>query len=397
MIEPVVQIVEQALFESEGGAHGCGAVAEGIPCEADARLRQELRAVVGEGGGADGGIGVDDAVGELVVCGAAIRLIPAIAAFHAKAGAHFETRGRLPDIFDIAGAEPGAPVERRRRGDDGEGLDGALEKCLQSGEGCLPILVLREVVVALETLQPAADFELMTAGCPVDVIVEGEEIACDGVVAADVAACAGDLRCAVRSCGTGDDDGADGPAADEAGNIDGGRAEEVERAREKPKRAVLSNCEEKTCCSSMLSDLLAQCFVDDGEGVGGGRVGGGVVDGVDAEEKILCAKVVVGACGAEVFTDGLLRIAEGARDAGGLAGGWIGQFGAVGRGPELQKISDAGREADIDERAAGTDGKISLARVRIGDEGDVAEAEVLSVTFVVAEEEDLVAADGAAE
>ena len=41
--------------------------------------------------------------------------------------------------------------------------------------------------------------------------------------------------------------------------------------------------------------------------------------------------------------------------------------------------------------------EITLARVRIGDEGDVAEAEVLSVTFIVAEEEDLVATDGAAE
>ena len=113
LVEAVVEVVEQALLQAEGGADGGGAVADGVPCEADARLGQELRAVVGERGGADGGIGVDHAVGELIVRGAAIGFVPAIAAFDAEAGAEFETRRCLPDVFDVARAEPRAPVERR--------------------------------------------------------------------------------------------------------------------------------------------------------------------------------------------------------------------------------------------------------------------------------------------
>ena len=144
-------------------------------------------------------------------------------------------------------------------------------------------------------------------------------------------------------------------------------------------------------------DLLAEGFIDDREGIGRGGVGGGVVDGVDAEEQILRTEVVVGARGAEVFADSLLGIAESARDAGGLAGGWVSQFRAIGRGPELQQIGDARGEADVDEGAAGAGGKQALARIRVGDECDVAKAEVLSVTLVVAKEEDLVATDGTAE
>ena len=151
------------MLHAEGGADGRGAFAVGVPSEADAGLWQELRAIVGERGGADGGIGVDHAIGELIVRGAAVGFVPAIAAFDAQAGAEFETRRGLPDVFDVAGAEPRAPVERRGRGDDGKGLDGALQEGLQGGEGGLAILVLREVVVALQALEPSTDFELMAA------------------------------------------------------------------------------------------------------------------------------------------------------------------------------------------------------------------------------------------
>ena len=94
----------------------------------------------------------------------------------------------LPGVFDVACAEQGAPAERGGRGNDGEGLDVALQECLQGGEGGLAILVLGEVVVGLQALEPAADFDLVAADGPVDVVVEGEEIARGGVVAADVGA-----------------------------------------------------------------------------------------------------------------------------------------------------------------------------------------------------------------
>jgi hypothetical protein len=76
-------------------------------------------------------------------------------------------------------------------------------------------------------------------------------------------------------------------------------------------------------------------------------VGDGVVDGIDTEEEVLCGQIDVGAYGTEVFANRLLGAAEGTGDAGWLTGSWIGQFRAIGRGPELQQIGDTGREADV--------------------------------------------------
>ena len=56
----------------------------------------------------------------------------------------------------------------------------------ERGEGGLAVLVLGEVVVRLKALNPAAGFDLVTAVAPEDVIVEGEEVACGGVVGAYV-------------------------------------------------------------------------------------------------------------------------------------------------------------------------------------------------------------------
>src|ERR1700761_1739875 len=124
----------------------------------------------------------------------------------------------------------------------------------------------------------------MAAEGRVDVVVEGEEIARDGIVAADVAARASDLRCAVRGGGSGDDDGADRAAADEAGDIDGGAAEEIERGAGEAEARRVEQARREDVLLLDAGDLLAQCLVDDGEGSGGGGVRDGVVDGIDAEE-----------------------------------------------------------------------------------------------------------------
>ena len=166
------------------------------------------------------------------------------------------------------------------------------------------------------------------------MVVEGKEIARDGVVAADVAAGAGDLRGAVGGSGAGDDDGADGTAGDEAGDIDGGAAEKVERGAGEAEACGVEQLRREDVLLLDAGDLLAQRLIDGGEGVGGGGVRDGVVDGVDAEEEVLRAEVVIGARGAEVFADGLLGTAERTSDAGGLAGG-VGELRAIGRGPEL--------------------------------------------------------------
>ena len=127
-------------------------------------------------------------------------------------------------------------------------------------------------------------------------------------------------------------------------------------------------------------DLFAQCFVDEGEWVGGGGVGDGVVDGVDAEEKVFWAEVVVEAGGAEVFADvsasGCCRHERCRPPSSGPL--WTGQQ-LRSRASTLRPQADGARRAFV------------------GDERDVAEAEVLAVAFVVAEEEELVLADGAAE
>ena len=93
-------------------------------------------------------------------------------------------------------------------------------------------------------------------------------------------------------------------------------------------------------------DLLAQAFVDHRERICGRGVGGGVVDGVDGEEEILGADVVVEARGAEVFADVCLGLLK-AWAMPVASGSWIGQFRAVRVRPELQQIGDAGSEADV--------------------------------------------------
>ena len=65
---------------------------------------------------------------------------------------------------------------------------------VQGAEGGLAVLILGEIVVGLNALEPDAGFDLIAAARPVDVVVEGEEVARGGVVAADVGAGLRDLR-----------------------------------------------------------------------------------------------------------------------------------------------------------------------------------------------------------
>ena len=188
----------------------------------------------------------------------------------------------------------------------GEGFDGALEEGGERGEAGLAVLVLREVVVGLEALEPAAGFDLVAAAGAEDVVVEGEEVAGGGVVGAYVGAGAGDLGGAVGGGGAGDDDGADGLACDPAGDdglIAAGRAEEVEGGAGVADAGGVEEVRREDVLLLDAEDLLAEGFVDEREGVGGGGVGDGVVDGVDGEEEVFGADVVVEAGGAEVFAD----------------------------------------------------------------------------------------------
>ena len=117
-----------------------------------------------------------------------------------------------------------------------------------------------------------------------------------------------------------------------------------------------------------------------------GCVGDGVVDGIDGEEQVVRREVGVEARGAEVLADVLRGRGEGFCDASGKAGGRE-QFRAVLRRPEVEQARDSGAKRDGCERASGGVGQQAVACVRVGDEGDVGDAEVLAVALVVCEEE----------
>ena len=166
-------------------------------------------------------------------------------------------------------------------------------------------------------------------------------------------------------------------------------------AREKPTRCGVEQARAEDVLLLDAGDLLAEGLVDERERVLGGGVCGRIVGGVDGEEEVVGGEVGVEAGGAEVLADVLRRVGVGEGDAGGQALG-VEELGAVLHGPEVEERG--GRGADGCGRGdAGGVGKEAGAGVIVGDEGDVGDAEVLYVTFVVTEEEELVTLDGAAE
>ncbi len=144
------------MIKAEAGANRGLAVAPHIPGKADARLGEEDGAILAERRTSDDGVGLQNAVDDCVVCGAALCFVPAVGRFEAEAGAQFETRRELDGVFHEARAFKRAPAEFGGRGDDGEGLHRALQKSLQRGERGLSILILRQQVVGLNALQPDA-------------------------------------------------------------------------------------------------------------------------------------------------------------------------------------------------------------------------------------------------
>ncbi len=95
-------------------------------------------------------------------------------------------------VFEVARDEGAAPAEFSCGGNVGEGLDGALQERCERGEAGLAVLILREVVVGLEELEPAAGFDLLASTRPEDVVVEGKEITRSRVVRSNVSSCSGD-------------------------------------------------------------------------------------------------------------------------------------------------------------------------------------------------------------
>jgi hypothetical protein len=136
-----------------------------------------------------------------------------------------------------------------------------LQEGREGGEGGLAELVLGEVVVGLEALDPAAGLDLVAADGVEDVVVEGKEISNGAVVGAYVASCSGDLGGAVGSGGSGDDDGSHGLAGDEAGGGDGGAAEEEEVGAGEADAGGVEEAGGEDVLFLDAEDLFAQGFV----------------------------------------------------------------------------------------------------------------------------------------
>ena len=87
LVQPVIERVEQAVVEPEAAAHGGLAVAPHVPGKAQARIGQEFRAVGPERRVADDGRGLQNAIDDLVIRRAALRLVPSVGGFRAEARA----------------------------------------------------------------------------------------------------------------------------------------------------------------------------------------------------------------------------------------------------------------------------------------------------------------------
>ena len=162
LIGAIAERVLQIVIHSEAGAnHSAIGVAERTPGDPDAGLRQELGIVLGESGRADIRLGVDDAVGERVGGSAAIHFIPSGGKFVAEAERERKPGRQADHVFGVERAKQRPPAERRGRGIVQERADGALQKCLQAGEGGLPVLAQRKFFVGLQSLEPGAERELI--------------------------------------------------------------------------------------------------------------------------------------------------------------------------------------------------------------------------------------------
>ena len=170
-------------------------VAKHVPCEADSRLGKKQRMVAGESvGETGGGRGADDSVGKGVDAGAVLRFAPAGRGLRAEADPSLERWRDVPGVFEERIGEQRAPAELGGDRSVGEGLDCAGEEGGQRREGSLAVLVLGEIIVGLQALQPDSGLDGVLADGVIRMIVEGVEIPRDAVVRSDIRPGGGDGR-----------------------------------------------------------------------------------------------------------------------------------------------------------------------------------------------------------
>src|SRR5205823_5418693 len=110
----------------------------------------------------------------------------------AEAGADFDTCCKPDCVFDVGVREQSAPPEFGRSRSVGIRLDSACEERGERGKGRLAVLVLRKIIVRLQTLKPDSGFDLMFADGIENVVVKGIESSSDGVIRANIRPGSGD-------------------------------------------------------------------------------------------------------------------------------------------------------------------------------------------------------------
>src|ERR1700693_4477210 len=198
LIQLIVQIVQQGTIDSETSADHCLALAERIPRQSYARLRQELRAVLGEHGVANLRIGLNNPTREQVVRRPSMRLIPTIRRFKPESHAQFQIRPQLHIVLYESSAFYRSPADRSWIGHYGKCGNLASEKARQASERSLPVLRLSQIVIGPDTLHPHARLELMNSVLKSHMIVIGKQIASRCQIAAVVGPSQADLRRAIR-------------------------------------------------------------------------------------------------------------------------------------------------------------------------------------------------------
>ncbi len=122
--------------------------------------------------------------------------------------------------------------------------------------------------------------------------------------------------------------------------------------------------------------LVAHSYIHQAERIHSGSVCRTIVHRIDSGERIEVGKIVIDSRGSEVFPDRLLGIVIGDGDAAA-------QFRAILDRPKLQQRLHAGNSAS--------------ARGVVGNQRNVAQAQTLAKSFIVAKDERLIFSDRPAE
>src|SRR6185312_4306986 len=91
---------------------------------------------------------------EKVIGSASVGLVPTIRGFKTEAGSQFQIRLHLKGILNVASRFYGSPVQFGGSRNFGERGNRALQKGRQTRKRRLPKLVLSEIVVCLNLLEP---------------------------------------------------------------------------------------------------------------------------------------------------------------------------------------------------------------------------------------------------